>query len=230
MGVVATNLQYGNERRARLCSRLARSRTRDLTMIETSEDPASATLNDPGSAASTASADVEVAAPVRGPIHPGVGVLSVAKERYSPQWLSRQQVLTRLARYYQVLWMNPATEWRRALRGGRLAEQETHIEGLPDSFTVYDPPAWLPIVYKPSWLGKFLARQRFRGFSLPGKIVAQHHAAAGGAVIGQQAIRHVQHDVALVALARALLHEVLDLEHEVVGKGAEQAEQRIVIG
>ena len=130
-------------------------------MIETSEDPVSATLDDPGSAASTASANVKAAASVRGPVHPEVGVLSVAKERYSPQWLSRQQVLTRLARYYQVLWMNPATEWRRTLRGGRLGERETHIEGLPDSFTVYDPPAWLPIVYKPSWLGEFLARQRF---------------------------------------------------------------------
>jgi glycosyltransferase involved in cell wall biosynthesis len=131
-------------------------------MIETSEDPVSATLDDPGSAASTASADVKAAASGRGPLYPEVGVLSVAKERYSSQWLSRQQVLTRLARYYQVLWMNPATEWRSAVRGGRLRERETRIEGLPDSFTVYDPPAWLPIVYKPSWLGKFLARQRFR--------------------------------------------------------------------
>ena len=75
-----------------------------------------------------------------------------------------------------------------------------------------------------------IARQRLRGFSLPGKFVAQHHTAAGGAVIGQQTIRHIQHDVALVALACALLHEVLDLEHEVVGEGAEQPEQRIVIG
>ena len=70
-----------------------------------------------------------------------------------------------------------------------------------------------------------LARQALGGFAVPGKVVAQHHAAPGGAVIGQQAIRHVQHDVALVGLARALLHEVLDLEHEVVGEGAEQAEQ-----
>jgi glycosyltransferase involved in cell wall biosynthesis len=131
-------------------------------MIETSEDPLSATLDNPGSAASIASTDVEANASVRGPIYPHVGVLSIAKERYSPQWLSRQQVLTRLARYYQVLWMNPAIEWRRALRGRRLRERETNIAGLPESFTVYDPPAWLPIVYKPHRLGRFLARQRFR--------------------------------------------------------------------
>ena len=119
-------------------------------------------LDDPGSAARAASTDLKAAASARGPVHPDVGVLSIAKERYSSQRLSRQQGLTRLARYYQVLWMNPATEWRRALRGGRLRGRETHVDGLPDSFTVYDPPAWLPIVYRPHWLGKFLARQRFR--------------------------------------------------------------------
>ncbi len=74
-----------------------------------------------------------------------------------------------------------------------------------------------------------VARQTRRRFALPGKVVAQDHAASGGTVIGQQAIRHVEHDVALVFLARTLLHQVLDLEHEVIGERAEQAEQRIVV-
>ena len=75
-----------------------------------------------------------------------------------------------------------------------------------------------------------IARQALRRFSVPGEIVAQDHAAPGGAVIGEQAIRHIQHDIALVALARALLHQIFDLEHQIVGECAEQAEQRIVIG
>ena len=74
------------------------------------------------------------------------------------------------------------------------------------------------------------ARQRFGRLALPGKIIAQYDAAPGGAVIGEQPIRHIEHDVALVFLPRALRYEVLDLEHEVVGEGAEQAEQRIIIG
>ena len=78
---MATNLQYGHERRARLCSRLARSRTRIFTMIETSEDPVSATLDDPGGASRTASAAVEAAASAGGPIYPDVGILSLAKEQ-----------------------------------------------------------------------------------------------------------------------------------------------------
>jgi hypothetical protein len=128
-------------------------------MIETSQDPESATLDDPESAAS---AGARAAARAEGPLHPEVGVLSLAKERYSAKWLSRQQVLTRLARYYQVLWMNPALEWRGALGGGRLRERESRVDGLPDSFTVYDPPAWLPIVYKPGWLGESFVRERLR--------------------------------------------------------------------
>jgi glycosyltransferase involved in cell wall biosynthesis len=135
-------------------------------MIEIPEDSISATLDDPVSAASgnransANSASTNEGVRVRTPRYPEVGVLSLAKEPYGPQWLSRQQVLTRLARYFQVLWVNPAREWRRALRSGRLRARETHIAGLPDSFTVYDPPSWLPVVYKPSWLGKLLTRAR----------------------------------------------------------------------
>lgn len=159
---MATNVQYGHERRARLCSRLARRWTLIFSMIETSEDPASATLDHPGSASGAASTVAGAIAAVGDPIHPDVGILSIALESYSSQWLSRQQILTRLARYYQVLWMNPAAEWRQAIRAGRLGERETHIEGLPASFTVYDPPGRHPVVYKPAWLGTSLARRRLR--------------------------------------------------------------------
>ena len=131
-------------------------------MIEIPEDAASLTLDDPDNAAGTASASARSAARADGPLYPDVGLLSLSKEPYGPQWLSRQQVLTRMARYFQVLWMNPAPEWRLALRSGHLRAREAHVAGLPDSFTVYDAPAWLPVVYKPAGLGKALARARLR--------------------------------------------------------------------
>ena len=74
------------------------------------------------------------------------------------------------------------------------------------------------------------ARQALGRLSIPAELVGQHHAASRGAVVGQQAIGHIQHDVALVALACALLHEILDLEHQIIGERAEQAEHRIVAG
>ena len=131
-------------------------------MIEIPEESASLTLDDLVNTDTTASATAIAAASARAPLYPDVGVLSLSKEAYGPQWLSRQQVLTRLARYFHVLWMNPAQEWRRAIRGGRLRARETRIAGLPDSFMVYDPPSWLPVLYKPSSLGKTLTRARLR--------------------------------------------------------------------
>ena len=75
-------------------------------------------------------------------------------------------------------------------------------------------------------LGGFV-RQASGGLALPGKFIRDADAAAGGAVISQQAVRHVQHDVTLVGLTGALLLQVLELEHQVVGEGAVQPEHRI---
>lgn len=96
------------------------------------------------------------------PLYPDVGVLALVLEPYGPQWLSRQQVLTRLARYFHVLWVNPAREWRDVIGLRRLRGSEKHVAGLPDSFTVYDSPSWLPVVYSPAWLGDALTRARLR--------------------------------------------------------------------
>ena len=132
-------------------------------MTEIPEDVASLTLDYSENAAKAASAPGAASAPARSPLYPDVGVLALVLEPYGPQWLSRQQVLTRLARYFHVLWMNPAHEWRSAIHDRRFVGRETRVAGLPDSFRVYDPPSWLPVVYKPSWLGDALTRARLRG-------------------------------------------------------------------
>lgn len=131
-------------------------------MTEIPKNAASLTLDDPENAATAVRAAGTASAPARGPLYPEVGVLALVMEPYGPQWLSRQQVLTRLARYFHVLWMNPAHEWRSAVRDERIRGGERRIAGLPDSFRVYDAPSWLPVVYKPSWLGNALASARLR--------------------------------------------------------------------
>ena len=73
-----------------------------------------------------------------------------------------------------------------------------------------------------------LAAQAIGGLAIECKLIAQDHTAPGGAVVSQNAIRNVENDIALVFLACALLHEILELKHEIVGEGAEQAEQTIV--
>jgi len=51
------------------------------------------------------------------PLVPDVGVLALVPDRWSDLWQQRHQVLTRLARYFHVTWMNPAREWRAVLTG-----------------------------------------------------------------------------------------------------------------
>lgn len=136
-------------------------------MTEIPKDAASLTLDASENAARAVSAQARAAASphTSAPLYPDIGVLALVMEPYSSQWLSRQQVLTRLARYFHVLWMNPAPEWRRAIQSGHLSARETHIDGFPESFVVYDPPSWLPVVYKPSWLADALTRARLRAAS-----------------------------------------------------------------
>ncbi len=73
-----------------------------------------------------------------------------------------------------------------------------------------------------------LVRQPFGRLPLPGKIVGDGHATAGGTVVGLQAVRNVEHDIALVGLTCALLLQILDLEDEVVAERAVKPEQRLV--
>ncbi|HEU4642013.1 MAG TPA: hypothetical protein VFS44_06115, partial [Gemmatimonadaceae bacterium] len=95
------------------------------------------------------------------PLHPEVGVIALPLDGWSSQWTSRQQVLTRLARYYHVLWLNPAPEWRDAWRR-RAPAREQHVPGQPPSFVVRDAAVWHSTVYHPEWLVRSVVRARLR--------------------------------------------------------------------
>jgi len=74
-------------------------------------------------------------------------------------WLSRHQVLTRLARYFHVVWYNPPLPWRHERR------PLTHADPTPppaSGFTVYNPEAWLPKFYRPRALDRATEQARLR--------------------------------------------------------------------
>ena len=49
-----------------------------------------------------------------------IGVLTLVPCEWESFWLSRHQILTRLAKYFHVVWCTPAPWWREAwLRSGR---------------------------------------------------------------------------------------------------------------
>jgi len=93
---------------------------------------------------------------------PDVGVISLALDRWGKNWKSRHQILTRLAKHFEVMWLNPALGWRDAVRARRFLSQETTPAGLPSSFVVRDSSPLTPVVYRPRVIGDALLAARLR--------------------------------------------------------------------
>src|SRR5579872_1633994 len=88
-----------------------------------------------------------------------IGVVGLVPDRWEPQWQARHHVLSRLARYFQVVWLDEPTEWRRrcSLREvvtRPLAEDAQH----PSLLQVYDPGFW----FTPARFGDWFLRKRLQ--------------------------------------------------------------------
>jgi len=94
------------------------------------------------------------------PLRPEIGVIGMMPDAWGDRWMVRTHVMTRLGRYFNVLWMNPAHHWRETWQAWTArAERETSL--LP-GFSVYSPEPWFPALYRPAWLANFSFRQRLR--------------------------------------------------------------------
>jgi glycosyltransferase involved in cell wall biosynthesis len=106
---------------------------------------------------------------VNQPLFPTIGVIAQVHDTWGSCWQARHQILLRLARYFHVVWMNPPRNWRESLTLRHSAEPlQDHPIGIP-GFTIYNAGPWLPEIYRPVWLKKFIrrkhvlrARQRLR--------------------------------------------------------------------
>ena len=85
------------------------------------------------------------------PLFPHVGICALVPEQWSDIWQPRHYVLTGLARYFHVVWMNPAPEWRGILQNGSVESESDAAAEFSPGFTVYEAP-WLPRLYRPQWL------------------------------------------------------------------------------
>jgi glycosyltransferase involved in cell wall biosynthesis len=94
------------------------------------------------------------------PLLPDVGVLALVPDHWHWQWQPRHQVMTRLARYFSVVWMNPAEDWRCSVRPDKwfVRREETPMAG--NGFVVHTPSPLLPLFYSPRWLAKLTFRRR----------------------------------------------------------------------
>jgi glycosyltransferase involved in cell wall biosynthesis len=96
--------------------------------------------------------------PGKQPLLPDVGVLALVPDTWSMVWQVRHQILTRLARYFHVVWANPALDWRARLNG--IGQPYRPRVDSPPGFRVYTAEAWLPKFYRPSWLAGLTSRWR----------------------------------------------------------------------
>jgi glycosyltransferase involved in cell wall biosynthesis len=93
-----------------------------------------------------------------GPLFDDVGVLALVPNRWGSTWQVRQHVLIRLARYFHVLWMDPAHEWQDSF--AVMKRREPPSADRYPGLNVYVPEFWLPAFYRPDWLASFAFRQR----------------------------------------------------------------------
>ncbi len=109
----------------------------------------------------SASRPTGAAEAVRAPLCPDVGVVALVPDRWGSRWQPRHHVLSRLARYFPVVWVNPAPEFRDVLRHPG-AYREPDAEPVP-GMHVHSPDYRLPLLYKPAWLAKRMRSRRLRG-------------------------------------------------------------------
>ena len=83
---------------------------------------------------------------------PEVGITAVVPDKWGGPWESRHQVLTRLAKYFNVVWVNPVGWWNEAWLGPRNTKSSSPQSGsFPRGFSVYERTYLFPSFGKP-WL------------------------------------------------------------------------------
>ncbi len=88
------------------------------------------------------------------PLAPDVGVIAMVPDHWNGWWQLRHQVLSRLAHYFHVAWVDPAPEWREMLKERRKPNARDGAAAQRPGFLVYKPEFWLPKLHRPEWLAR----------------------------------------------------------------------------
>src|SRR6266700_5062545 len=97
------------------------------------------------------------------PLLGSVGVVGLVPDQWVPRWQVRHHVLSRLAGYFSVVWMNYPSGWRNNLSVlHRHRVKSTSYPVKPDGLQIYEPELWLPRFGRPAWLAHLAARRRLK--------------------------------------------------------------------
>lgn len=86
------------------------------------------------------------------PCMPDVGITAIVPDEWGGPWESRHQVLTRLAKYFNVVWVNPVEWWNESWFGSRSDRfLSSRTQDLPYGLSVFDRSYFFPSFGKP-WI------------------------------------------------------------------------------
>src|ERR1700694_3458853 len=100
--------------------------------------------------------------PHQHPLLSEVGVVALVPDYWGPRWESRHQVLSRLAGYFQVVWMNRPHGRRDYFSALQRLRSSTEYPTGTAALQIYQPELWLPMLGWPAWLARFTSRQRLK--------------------------------------------------------------------
>jgi glycosyltransferase involved in cell wall biosynthesis/ubiquinone/menaquinone biosynthesis C-methylase UbiE len=100
------------------------------------------------------------------PLLADVGVIALVPDEWDALWQPRHHVISRLARYFQVVWVEPAENWHELPNNGRRLRpfgptERAHRPTAP-GFVDYYPEVWLTKLHRVHRLDKFLMQQRLK--------------------------------------------------------------------
>ena len=98
----------------------------------------------------------------RSPLFGEVGVIALVPDRWGPCWQARHQIATRLARYFEVAWVDGPPTWQESLRWSSWRTPVWQPAETPPGFQVYRTGPWSPDVGRPAWLRRWLTRERLQ--------------------------------------------------------------------
>lgn len=88
------------------------------------------------------------------PLLSDVGVIAMVPDHWRHEWQPRHQLMSRLGRYFNVVWVNPAPHWR------EIGRRRTPGPPPAPGMEIYDPDRWLPSVHRPPALSAMLLKAR----------------------------------------------------------------------
>jgi glycosyltransferase involved in cell wall biosynthesis len=96
----------------------------------------------------------------RCPAFPEIGVIALPPDEWGQKWQVRHQILSRLANYFYVVWMNPALDWHKTLSKRDEDNCNQGPNSSPPGLLLYRARLLLPHFYRPQWLADWTFRKR----------------------------------------------------------------------